>query len=189
MLNLPLDEIKLIAKSRCIKDHKNKSEDELMKILSEPKPKINFSKPRIEKIRKKFNKLRDRLSKSRTKKIRRNLYEIESEKNRFTPKIKEIEKNIFALGINLFKPKEYYDYDDAKYKRIRDVRNLFYPSIDEDHYYPVKTVSAFNSIYTEYESIGDKDKTLIIKEYIDMIRPYLTDMINNHKLKVNGKLN
>ena len=35
MLNLPLDEIKLIAKSRCIKDHKNKSEEELIKILCE----------------------------------------------------------------------------------------------------------------------------------------------------------
>ena len=33
----------------------------------------------------------------------------------------------------------------------------------------------------EYESRGDKDKNLSPEEYLDMIRPYLRDMINNHK--------
>ena len=46
----------------------------------------------------------------------------------------------------------------------------------------VKTVNAFNNNnYIQYESIGDKDKSLSIKEYIDMIRQYLTDLINDHK--------
>ena len=40
---------------------------------------------------------------------------------------------------------------------------------------------AFNSNYIEYESKGDNDKTLSIKEYFDIIRPYLSDIINNHK--------
>ena len=44
MINLSLNELKLIAKSRNIKDCKNKSENELMKTLSEPKSKINLSK-------------------------------------------------------------------------------------------------------------------------------------------------
>ena len=44
MINLSLNELKLIAKSRNIKDCKNKSENELMKTLSETKPKINLSK-------------------------------------------------------------------------------------------------------------------------------------------------
>ena len=47
-----------------------------------------------------------------------------------TPKIKMIEKNLLKLGKNLFKPKKYYDY--TEYKGIRDVRNLFYLSINED---------------------------------------------------------
>ena len=34
--------------------------------------------------------------------------------------------------------------------------------------------------------MGDKDKSLSIKEYIDVIRPYLSDTINNHKAQ--GKL-
>ena len=33
----------------------------------------------------------------------------------------------------------------------------------------------------EYESKGDKDKTLSVKEYLDMIRPYFSDIMNDHK--------
>ena len=40
---------------------------------------------------------------------------------------------------------------------------------------------AFNSHYIEYESKEDKDKILSIKELLDMIRPYLSNIINNHK--------
>ena len=47
----------------------------------------------MEEIRKKFNELRDRFSKPKIKEIRRNLYEIENEKNIFTSKIKGIKKN------------------------------------------------------------------------------------------------
>ena len=39
----------------------------------------------------------------------------------------------------------------------------------------------FDNNYLQYESIGEKDKDLSIKEYIDFIRPYLSDIINNHK--------
>ena len=54
-------------------------------------------------------------------------------------------------------------------------------SIDEDYYKPIKTNDAFNSNYIEYEYKGDKNKTLSIKEYLNMIRPYLRDIINDHK--------
>ena len=36
--------------------------------------------------------------------------------------------------------------------------------------------------YIEYESRGNKNKTLSVKEYLNMIRPYLSDMINHHKI-------
>ena len=39
----------------------------------------------------------------------------------------------------------------------------------------------------EYESRGDKDKNVSPEEYLDMIRPYLRDMINNHKTPL-GKI-
>ena len=44
MISLSLDELKLVAKNRGIKDYKNKSEDDLIKILSEPKTKTSLSK-------------------------------------------------------------------------------------------------------------------------------------------------
>ena len=43
------------------------------------------------------------------------------------------------------------------------MKNLFDLSIDKDYYKPIRTNSAFNSNYIEYESKGDNDKTLSIK--------------------------
>ena len=43
--------------------------------------------------------------------------------------------------------------------------------------------SAHDNNYIQYESKGDKDKTLIISQYLNMIRPYLVDMINDYKNK------
>ena len=57
MINLSLNELKLIAKTRNIKDYKNKSENDLIKILSEPKPKINLSKKKVKEIKRYFSKL------------------------------------------------------------------------------------------------------------------------------------
>ena len=76
--------------------------------------------------------------------------------------------------------KKYYDYDDIKYIGIRDVRNLFDLPIDEDYYKTIKTNDAFNRNYIEHESSSDKDKTLTMKEYLTMIKPYLSDMINDY---------
>ena len=54
-------------------------------------------------------------------------------------------------------------------------------SIDEDYHKPIIVKGAFNSSYTQYESKGDKGKTLSIKKYLNMIKPYLSDIINDHK--------
>ena len=64
---------------------------------------------------------------------------------------------------------------------IRDVGNLFNQSADEGYYKPIKIKSAFNGKYIEYKINGDKDKNLSAKEYLNMIRAYLSDIINNHK--------
>ena len=77
--------------------------------------------------------------------------------------------------------KKYYDYDDIKYRGIRDVNNLFDLSIDESYYKPIKTNDAFNSNYIEYESKGDENKNVSIKEYLNMIRTNLRDIINDHE--------
>ena len=153
----------------------------------------NFNNARIKKIREDFNKLRDRFLKPKIKEIRRNLYEIENKKNLSKSKIKEIEQNLIELEESLFKLSKYYDSDDTEYKGIRDVENLFNgvafnQSTDEDYYKPIQTNRAFNGNYIEYESKGDKDKNLLPKEYFDIIRPYLRDMINDHKTRREWKI-
>ena len=92
MINLSLKELKIIAESRKIKDYKNKSENDLIKILDEAKPKINLSINKIKEIKKDFDKLRYGLSKSKINEFRRSLYNIKNQKNLSTSEIKEIEK-------------------------------------------------------------------------------------------------
>ena len=40
----------------------------------------------------------------------------------------------------------------------------------------------------EYESKGYKDKILSIKGYLNIIRPYLSDIINDHKTQGEWKI-
>ena len=145
----------------------------LNKSESVNKSETNFDDSRIEKIKKDFNKLRDRLSKPKIKQITENLYRIKNKKKSIsTQKIEKVEKNLYKL-------KKYHDYDDIEYRGIRDIKNLFNLSIDEKYYKPIKTNDAFNSNYIEYESKGNKNKTLSIKEYLNNIRPYLSDIIKS----------
>ena len=53
--------------------------------------------------------------------------------------------------------------------------------IDEDCYKPIITKGAFNNNYIQYESKGDKGKSLSIKKYFNMIKPSLSNIINDHK--------
>ena len=89
---------KLLAGKRGIKGYKGMSEDELLSALisSKPvkkceKPKMNFSKTRIEKIRKEYYESRYKFSKSKINEIRINLYEIKN-KNLFALRMEEIEE-------------------------------------------------------------------------------------------------
>ena len=53
MIKFSLEELKITAKFRKVRDYKSKSKDELIKILSESKAKTNFSEQKIEEIREK----------------------------------------------------------------------------------------------------------------------------------------
>ena len=57
MRNLSSNELKLIVKNRGVKGYKNKSKDELTKILSKPESNISSLKLRIKEIRGEFNEL------------------------------------------------------------------------------------------------------------------------------------
>ena len=68
-----------------------------------------------------------------------------------------------------------------KYKILKDLDFIFDPHPEKVDYEPKNTVGAFNNNYIQYESMGDKDKDLSVKECLDVIRPYLSDITNNHK--------
>ena len=52
---------------------------------------------------------------------------------------------------------------------------------DDDYYKPILIKSSFKNNYKYYESRGDKDKKLSVKQYLYKIMPYLSDLINDHK--------
>ena len=62
MINLSLNELKLIVKSETLKP-----EEDLIKILSKPKPKISLSRKKIKEINKDFSELRHGFSKPKRK--------------------------------------------------------------------------------------------------------------------------
>ena len=61
-------------------------------------------------------------------------------------------------------------------------------SIDEDYYKPIISNSTFSNNYIQDESRGNKHKILTISEYLDMIRPYLSGIINYHKTQGEWKI-
>ena len=88
---------------------------------------------------------------------------------------------------SLYNLKKHCDHDDTEYQVIRDIKNLF-GEVDEDYYKPIKIKSASNGNYIKYESKVDKDKNLLPKEYLDIIRSYLSDMINDHKTRIEWEI-
>ena len=100
----------------------------------------------------------------------------------------EIEKNLDELERFLSKTKKYYDYDDDEYRVIKDIEGLFDLSIGEDYYKPIITKGTFNNNYIQYESRGDKNKILTVDEYLDIIKPRLEDIINDHKTQGERKI-
>ena len=86
--------------------------------------------------------------------------------------------------VNTLNKKETYKYrdrDDLDYYGIRDIENLFDNDNDNDYYKPILVESSFKNNYKYYESRGDKDKKLSVKQYLYKIMSYLSDLINDHK--------
>ena len=50
-----------------------------------------------------------------------------------------------------------------------------------NYYKPVRINNLWSNNYCEYESNGDRNKTLSDEEYLNKIRLYLKDIINNLK--------
>ena len=76
-----------------------------------------------------------------------------------------------------------YDFtDDDEYRKIGSIRTLF-KEFDRGYNKPIRSDGSFarrNNNYTEYVSKGDRFENLSPEEYLNMIRPYLRDLINEH---------
>ena len=47
---------------------------------------------------------------------------------------------------------------------------------------PVRVSNFWSKNYIEYESNGDRNKTLLVKEYLNKISPYLKDNKSSQKI-------
>ena len=55
---------------------------------------------------------------------------------------------------------------------LRDINNLFEHKEGENYYKPVRVSNFWSNNYIEYESNGDRNKTLSVEEYLNKISPY-----------------
>ena len=121
MIKLSLDKLRLIARDRNIQDYENKSEDDLIKIISEPKPKISITKTKLKEIKKDFRELRHKFSKEEIDKFRKSFYNIKNHKNLCASEIKKADKNLAELEENL----QFIKFFDDENKNIDGIRRLF----------------------------------------------------------------
>ena len=151
------------------------------------------TKKRIETIREKHKELHHKLSKSELKEIKKHLYNIENKKELLES---ETTKNYLdELDKKVLKLDEYYDDDDDfGFKGIENVQDLFkILTIDEYLalmlkiiYEPTLVKSGYNNNYIEYRSQGNEIFTFA--EYLDLIEPYLRELINDYKSKGEWKI-
>ena len=145
---------------------------------------MSKNKKRIETAREKLKELHYKLSKSDLKIIKRHLYNIESKKELLESEI--IKEYFDELDKKFIEFDEYYndnDNDDGDdFIGIENVPDLFKISI----YKPTIVKSGYNYNYIEYRSEGDK--LLTFEEYLNLIEPYLRELINDHKNKGEWKI-
>ena len=72
--------------------------------------------------------------------------------------------------------------DDFDYDGITDIPILFGQTSEEDYYKPIFVKSSHKGNYKYYESNGDTEKRLSVYQYLNKIRPYLYDLINDHRI-------
>ena len=130
-----------------------------------------------------LSRLGDIVTKNGREKTKKELHEIENKTNISDEEKEKNYNNLLELANKLNKKEKYryHDRDDLDYHGIRDIENLFDNVNDNDYYKPILVKSSFNESYKYYKSRGDKDKKLSIEQYLDVIKPYLSDLINDHK--------
>ena len=183
------DELERIAKIRRIKNYEEMSKEELILSVLKSKQSTaeffnNLDNDKISDIRRILNRLRDMLPKRYRKEIKEKLYEIEHNEDLSEAEKEESDEYLRILVRILNNKEKYgpYDHDDLDYYGIRDIENLFDKVSEEDYYKPILVKSSFKGNYKYYESRGDKEKRLSVKQYLNKITSHLYDLINDHKI-------
>ena len=137
-------------------------------------------KSKINYIRIILSRLGNIVTKNERKKIKKELYEIEKTDNLSDNEKEKIYNDLAKLANTLDKKEEHRhrNRDDLDYFGIKELENLFADIDNDDYYKPVLIKSSFKNNYKQYESREDKDKTLSVRQYLYMIIPYLSDLIN-----------
>ena len=116
-----------------------------------------------------FSRLGNIVTNNDRRKIKTELYEIVKKKNLSDKEKEEIYDHLLKLvkTLNKKEKNQYHDRDDPDYYGIKDIENLFGNVDDDDDYYkPILIKSSFKDNYKYYESRGDKDKKLSVKQYL-----------------------
>ena len=143
--------------------------------LIKPQQTLYNTKERIEVISKKFNELNNNFSRSELKEIRNHLYNIENKNdlknsNKYLNELDEYNNNNNNNNNN---------NDDDFIENVRDLFNIV-------NHEPILIKTGFNNNYLEYRS--ERNDSLSFEEYLNLIKPYLNDLINDKKDKGEWKL-
>ena len=150
---------KLIKSKELIKPIKTKPQ--------QPSPK------RIDDIRKKLNELKHNFPRIEFNKIRKNLYNLKN-KNKLSKKSSKYLNELNKKIINLDKHEDFIGFENVK---------DFHSILD---YKPILIRTGFNNNYLDYGS--ERSNSLSFTEYLDLIKPYLEDLINEKQNKGEWKL-
>ena len=107
-------------------------------------------------------------------------------------RLKSVFKSVLNTGLKLaeiiLKPiiNKFFDSSEIKEivndpildkdENIDEIKKSIYGL--KDNFKPCKFTGSFNSNYVKCTRDDDEDKNLSIKEYLDEIRPYLSDILN-----------
>ena len=153
----------------------------------------NQNNKAIKEVTKLFNDVRNNLFNEETKRIRKELYKKEAvytflkgkeQEGTIKNVLKNIDRYLKKLTSDLRKLQKYQD------STTYGLDYLFNEVNEEDYYEPKEIRSAFDGSYTLHGSRDkyNKDNLLAIYEYFDKIKPYLKDMIDDYKSKVEWKI-
>ena len=166
-----------------------------------PKLEIRVNQKKLKNLRNYFDELRHKFSKKEIDRYRKAFYVAKNKKYLSKSKIKKTNKvfNKFKKSLRFkklhsnidtvdYEDLDNYDYNydfaaDDEYRKIGSIRTLF-KELDRDYYKPIRTNSDFaerNDNYIEYTSNADRYENLSPKEHLNVTRPYLRDLTDEHK--------